>query len=112
VLSAVNEWSNNNGGQYPANSLALYVAMQNAKLGFYTYTSQTFANVVSYTSSPSGDVNNDTNTETIRVVSNATCKTDANTGANTGAATKANRSLAILYTVESGSGPQAICQSS
>jgi prepilin-type N-terminal cleavage/methylation domain-containing protein len=104
VLSALNESANNNGGKYPTNALGLYAAMQNAKLGFYTYDQNSFGNVVSFSAPTVGaTVTNDTTTETIKVAVNADCN-----GAN---AVGKNRTIAVLYSVETGSSPQQVCQS-
>lgn len=105
VLSGINEWSTNNGGQYPTNGLVLYTAMQNSKTGFYDISQANFSNSVALTVSPTGDVTNASTTEKIQVVTNAKCKDD-------GSATKSNRTLAILYTVETGGSSQPVCQSS
>ena len=105
MLSGINEYTNNNGGKYPNNGLLMYVAMQNTKAGFYDISQTGFGNTVTVTVSPTGNVANNTTTENIQVVTNAKCNDD-------GSATSSNHTLAILYSVEAGSGPQKVCQSS
>lgn len=101
ILSAVNEWTSNNGGKYPTTDQQQQDAVKNAKLGFYT---DSYGNT--FKAGPlTGVQNNDRGTETLTIVYNADCS-----GANTVAK---NRTVAVLYAVEAGSGtPTKVCQSS
>jgi prepilin-type N-terminal cleavage/methylation domain-containing protein len=85
IVAAVNEYSNNNNGQIPNSQENLDIALQNAKLNFYS-------GQVDYVSSSSPtwpDVN--------AVVVNGGYKCDGQT-----AVAVSNRSSAVLFAVETG----------
>ena len=94
-MSAVNEWTNNNGGKVPSAAADLTTADSGvnalAKLGFYSAPTGA---VVTGAQTTAVDVN------TIVLVTGAKCST-TNTGQTIAGAT---RSVAIRYAVESSSG--------
>ena len=96
VLSAMNEYANNNGGKYPTTAQQQSDALANAKLGFYQSGNVTYGSTS--TANPS-------NTENAVIVVNGDCATSG------GTVVAKNRTVAVMYTVETGSSPQNICQS-
>lgn len=98
MTSSIVEYSNNNNGQLPSDATELGTALQNTgNASYYSYTT-----VPPATYSPSGAVANDTTEDSIRIVTGAKCDgTDATGGAA--------RRVAILYSVESGSGSTPQC---
>lgn len=95
ALSAVSEWSTNNGGKIPTSSADQTAAASNVKLGYYSTLAW-----------GAGTVANPDNLDTVTVVTGAKCGTDG--GAVGGSA----RQFAALYTVESGGGKTKLCQES
>lgn len=98
---AINEYTNNNNGTQIKDQATLGTAAGNAKLGIYAYSTST----VVYTS-PAATVANPDDITKIYVVVGAKCSTGG-AATNSGAA---SREVALLYTVESGSGKADICQ--
>lgn len=95
VLGAVNEWSNNNGGQLPETADEQLAASKNAKLGIYK-------GAVTFSDDPG--TNN--TVENVVVVTGAKCVASGNTAAGS------KRQIAAMYKVETGGDPQAVCQDS
>ena len=96
LLGAVNEWTNNNNGALPASSADQAAALSNANLSFYKGN-------VTWTS---GAQTNNTTVDTAVIDTGAACSTSGNSEVGS------TRQLVILYTVETGSGSQHLCQSS
>lgn len=99
LLGAVNEWTNNNNGQMPTSAANQTAALANAKLQFYT-GNVTWA---------AGAQTNNTTVDQAVIVTGASCNTNGS-GSTVAAA---NRQVAVMYSVETGSGtPQKSCQDS
>jgi len=96
LLGAVNEWSNNNGGQLPTTAANQAAALANAKLSYYS------GNVTWGTAGT-----NSTTVNTAVIVTGAMCS-----GGNSTTTGASNRQFAVMYTVETGGGTQALCQDS
>lgn len=105
VLGAMAEWNNNHNGALPTNTTEFNTAIANAKLGFYTASSDVTYNTAT------GAVANPNDVNRVIVVKGAKCDTT-----NVGDATRtgaSSRALVSLYTVETGSGtPDKLCQES
>lgn len=93
VLTAVNEYANNNQGKLPTNATEFTSALDNANLGYYEKSAVTFG-----TSNTNGATG-----ETIQIKTSASCSGD-------NAATAASRRFVALYAVETSSSTDKICQ--
>lgn len=94
LLSAVTEYANNQAGKLPTATDKDNV-IPNAKLGFYETANITFSNQA---------VDNGNNTENVTIAMKSKCDADGDASTGTG------RQFVALYTVETGSSKQKICQ--
>jgi prepilin-type N-terminal cleavage/methylation domain-containing protein len=116
VLSAINEYTSNNGGSLPADSSLAFAAptltvgasgtaQSTAKLGYYTSVGTTppgnIVQITSFSAMPSGPA-----ADTLYVYKAASCSNA------TTAATGSARQIVALYGIESASGYSWQCQSS
>lgn len=98
LLSAVNEYVDNNNGTLPTTPTQQAAALQNAKLNFYN------GNVT--WASPGS---NGSSKDSAQIVTGGSCKTDASGDTVGGSA----RQFAVMYTLETGGGgTQKSCQDS
>lgn len=95
ILGAVNEYANNNSGALPSTSTQQADALKNAKLSFYNGN-------VTWGSAGA----NSTTKDTAVIVTGANCTTGGATGSSSA------RQVAVMYTLEAGSGDQKACQDS
>lgn len=112
TLSAINTYTNNNGGTLPGSQANLNTALQEAKLGYYTAANVYYATTPVATVSTSSTATSATvlTTEDVIVIPGYTCS-NGQTGVPTQGAT---RSIALQYAVEVGGGNTGTmqCQSS
>jgi len=98
LLGAVSEYANNNGGALPTTAAAQTAALQNAKLSIYTGNA-------TWSGTPGA---NGTTANNAVIVTGAEC-----TNTNGATAAGSGRQVAVMYSVETGSGtPQKTCQDS
>lgn len=95
VLTAINEYANNNQGKLPTDQTTLNSALDNANLGYYQKSAVTFAS--SNTNGATG--------ETIQVKTAAACASNGDDASGS-----ASRRFVALYAVETSGGTDKICQ--
>lgn len=93
-LSAVTEWSNNNGGKLPTTAAEQTEAASNVKLGFYASIAWA-----------AGAQTNNGNVDSLTIVTGAKCSGDDTVAGS-------SRQFAALYTVQTGGSPDKVCQES
>lgn len=100
LLGAISEYSNNNGGKLPA---AASDFTGNAKLSIYDSSD------VTYDDDNNTAVGTARELDVVTIRGNAKCSSG---GDDVGGSNANKRSIAVVYTVETGGSPQHICQES
>ncbi len=120
ILGAITEYTNNNSGQLPTDHLGASNMLANAKLGFYKSGTATATTPLT-TAIPLGDVNvMASNTaittgtppvppaaSTVYIRLGGKCNAAGNDVGGSGAS---SRSTAAVYSVDTSSGTQSVCQ--
>lgn len=99
ILGAFSEYAGNNNGQYPANTAAL-TGITN--LGFYNEATE-----VQFTANSGAALGAGRNNSFVYVRTGAKCNNNDFTATNA-----SSRTVAIVYTLETSGGVQAVCQES
>ncbi len=109
ITGALSEYATNNNGKLPTDNATFYTASQGAKNGFYTAPTSATA-LGDYVFAASSNAGVTVDTSKVYVNTGAKCNTNNN---NFGGSSPSSRSIAVLYSVETGGGtPQTICQES
>ncbi len=105
ILGGMAEWNNNHNGQLPSSTEFTNNVLSNVKVGFYVTSD------ISYDNGAGTTVNNPDDVNKVVIVAGGKCDTaNAGNATRSTAAGASKRSLAALYTVETGGTPEKLCQ--